>query len=395
MNIFLSYASEDRAVAEAINLALRAEGHDVFFDREDLPAGDEFNIRIRRAIERADLFVFLASARAFDAHSYTINELAIAERTFKRPARRLLPVLLGPMSLDQLPPFLKSVTLLNSNGDIPAAVADAVHRISQTRRRAGLTRLASTLVLVAVIALASYFWTHRKLPQQRTARDGATAMLVPAGTFVMGDDEETPRREIYVDAFYLDRYEVTVSQYAKFLAATGEAHPPDDWQSIDLSRNTDLPIVGVDWNDAEAYCKWAGKRLPTDAEWEKAARGTDQRTFPWGSSAPMPDQANFQNNAPSAYEGGLAAVGTHTPGRSPFGIEDMAGNAAEWVADWYTDTFQRGDVRNPKGPTGGSAKVIRGGGRFDPAERITTTKRFYAAAETRSEDIGFRCASDS
>ena len=395
MKIFLSYASEDRAVADAIRLALSAQGHDVFFDREDLPPGDEFNIRIRRAIEQTDLFVFLVSAQALDAGSYTLNELDIAEKSWSRPAGRLLPVMLRPISLDQLPVFLKSVTLLEAPGNLPAAVADAVYRIARSRRRALLIKVACGLAVAALAGIAGYvYWSTREAPQERAGKDGALAVIIPAGAFTMGDDEESPRREIYVSTFYLDRYEVTTSRYAKFLAATGSMRPPDEWQELDLGRGGDLPVVGVDWHDAQAYCKWAGKRLPTEAEWEKAARGADERKYPWGNASPMLDQANFQNASPSTYDGGLAPVGTHAPGRSPFGIHDLAGNAAEWVADWYAEGFAHSDVRDPKGPDSGTGRVIRGGGRFDPAERITATKRFFASPENRAEDVGFRCASD-
>jgi hypothetical protein len=194
MKIFLSYASEDRAVAEAINLALCAQGYDVFFDREDLPPGEEFNTRIRRAIEQTDLFVFLVSAQALDAGSYTLNELDIAEKSWSRPAGHLLPVMLRPISLDLLPVFLKSVTLLEAPGNLPAAVADAVYRIAKARRRALLSKAARGLAALAVAGIAGYFyWSHREAPQERAGKDGAPAMLIPAGTFTMGDDEESPR----------------------------------------------------------------------------------------------------------------------------------------------------------------------------------------------------------
>ena len=382
-------------MAEAIRLALTAQGHDVFFDRDDLPPGDEFNIRIRRAIEQTDLFVFLVSAQALDAGSYTLNELEIAEKSWNRPAGRLLPVMLRPIGLDQLPAFLKSVTLLEAPGNLPAAVADAVYRIARSRRRALLGKVARGLAVLAVAGIAAYVYlSNRGAPQERAGKDGAPAVLVPAGPFTMGDDEESPRREIYVSTFYLDRYEVTTSRYAKFLAATGSSHSPEHWEELDLSRGGDLPVIGVDWRDAQAYCKWVGRRLPTEAEWEKGARGADERRYPWGNASPMLDQANFQNASPSAYDGGLARVGTHAPGRSPFGVDDMAGNAAEWVADWYAEGFPRSDVRDPKGPDSGTGRVIRGGGRFDPPGRITATKRFFASPDNRAEDIGFRCASD-
>ncbi len=395
MKIFLSYASQDRPLAESINRALLEQGHDVFFDREDLPPGEEFHIRIRRAIEEAGLFVFLVSEDAIDPGSYTLNELDVAEKNLKQASGRLLPVLLRPTAVDRLPPFLKSVTVLDSPGNIPAAVADAVHRIARRRRRATQWKVAGGIAVAALITAVVWFVRLPGAPASEiTGTDGAPAVLVPAGNFTMGDDEESPRREVYLDAFYIDRYEVTTGRYGRFLAATGSSHPPDGWEALDLSRGDELPVIGVDWNDATAYCKWAGRRLPTDAEWEKAARGTDARRYPWGDASPTLDHANYQNASPEAYDGGLAKVGAHAAGLSPFGVHDLAGNASEWVSDWYSDSFPVGDVRNPKGPETGTGRVIRGGGRFDPGERLVATKRFHGMPDLRSEDIGFRCARD-
>ena len=207
----------------------------------------------------------------------------------------------------------------------------------------------------------------------------------------MGNDDDSPRRDVYVDAFHLDRYEVSTARYRRYLDAT-HSQPPDGWEDVDAARDADLPVVGVAWNDADAYCQWAGKRLPSEAEWEKAARGTDARTFPWGDSPPTADQANFANAATNAYRGGLARIGTHPAGRSALGIDDLAGNAAEWVADWYAEGFSPSDRHNPKGPASGTGKVIRGGGWHDPAPRISATRRFFADPATRSDDVGFRCA---
>ena len=393
MKVFLSYASEDRALAEQIHFTLRGQGHDVFFDREDLPPGEEFNDRIRHGIEGSDLFVFLVSPQAFDAGSYTINELEIAQQTWPRPDGRLLPVLLRPMALDRLPTYLKSVTLLQTEGNIPAAVGVAVHRLELARRRALLLKAAAGSALACLVAAGAYlYWSSRAPALEVTAKDGAPAVLIPAGTFTMGDDEESPRREIYVDAFYLDKYEVTTARYALFMKSTGSLAPPDGWDELDLARGGELPVIGVDWRDADAYCRWTGKRLPTEAEWEKAARGTDGRAYPWGDQTPTPDRANFGNSAPNAYDGGLARVGTHEAGRSPYGVQDLAGNALEWVADWYAESFAPSDVRNPKGPESGPGRVIRGSGRYDPAERLIATKRYHASPDQRRDDLGFRCA---
>ncbi len=395
MKIFLSYASQDREIAQSINLALREQGHDVFFDREDLMPGEEFHSHIRQTIERADLFIFLISENAIDPGSYTLNELDIAEKAMKQASGKLLPVMLQPVAFDRLPAFAKSVTLLQTPGNIPAAVADAVHRIAQKQRRNLFTRIGAGVAAIALMAAGAWFARSSGEPALTIkGKDDAPLMLVPAGNFTMGDDVESPQREIYLDAFYIDRYEITTGRYAKFLEATGSAHPPDGWESLKLATGAELPVIGVDWNDAAAYCKWAGRRLPTDAEWEKAARGTDGRTYPWGNDLPTLDHANHQNASAEAYDGGLRNVGTHPAGRSPYGVDDLAGNASEWAADWYADSFPRSERRNPKGPETGVARVVRGSGRFDPADRLIVTKRYHANPDTRMEDIGFRCARD-
>ena len=396
MQVFLSYASEDRAAAEAIQLALAAQGHDVFFDRKALPPGEEYDARIRSAVESADLVVFLLSPDAVDAGSYTLTELELVRQAWKHPAGRLLPVLLRPVPFDQVPPVVKSVTLLQPVGNVAADVADAVWRIERKRVRGRLAVAALSLAgAAAIAAVGLLLWSSRGPSIAVTGADDAVALLVPAGSFTMGDDDASPRRQIYLDAYYIDQYEVTVLRYARFLAASGGVHPPEEWEQADPNRAGDLPVIGVDWNDAAAYCAWAGRRLPTEAEWEKAARGTDGRRYPWGDAAPTFDHANLANSAPEAYAGGLTAAGIHPGGKSPYGVHDLAGNAAEWVADWYSDSFPGAEVRNPKGPQSGSDRVIRGGGRFDPAYRVTTSIRFHASPDTRLPDLGFRCALDA
>ena len=396
MNVFLSYASQDRALAAALNRTLLHQGHDVFFDREDLPPGEEFHNRIRAAIAQSDVLVFLISSHSIDPASYTLTELEIAQQLIERPHGRLLPVLIEPIPFARLPEYLKSVTVLETAGDITAAAAAAVHGIARrrTRRRALWAGAAAAGVLVA----AGAAWLLRasgELPAERTGRDGAPAVLIPAGSFVMGDDEQSPRREIFLDAFYIDRHELTTARYARFLAATGSAHPPEGWERLEQGAGAELPVVGVDWEDAAAYCAWAGRRLPTEAEWEKAARGTDGRSYPWGGESPSVNRANYANSAPEAYDGGLHKVGAHPSGRSPYGVDDMAGNVSEWTADWHAEGFRRGDVRNPKGPGAGAAKVIRGGGRYDRAERVLSALRYHGSPQLRADDIGFRCAADA
>lgn len=392
MRIFLSYASQDREVARAIERVLTEQGHDVFFDRDDLPPGEEYHTRIRRAIEAAHLFLFLVSPDAVDPGSYTLTEIEVAEASWRRASGRILPVVLHPTPLASLPPFVRSVTLLQAPGNLPATVAAAVDRFEAGHRRRRSLALGASAAALALVTTIGWGLTHRPATAEATGRDGAPAVLVPAGPFTMGDDEEIPARSVYLSPYYIDRFEVTAERFAAFMAATGRQGAPEGWEGLTLPADGELPVVGVSWHDADAYCRWAGRRLPTEAQWEKAARSDDARRFPWGDLSPTLDQANFQNASPLPYEGGLEPVGGRPAGDSPYGVADLAGNAAEWVADWYSDSGPAEESQNPVGPATGERKVIRGGGRFDPAERISSVKRYWASPDTRGEDIGFRCA---
>jgi len=392
MRIFLSYAWQDREQAKAVYLALRDQGHRVFFDRADLPAGDEYHNRIRAAVDHTHLFVFLISPDALDAGSYTLTELTIAEKS----NRRLLPVMLREIEIARLPASLQAVTIHRPDGNLAASVAAEAYRIAVELRRRRLKQSAAAAAFGAIVAAGGFYFLGAQNKQERIAQDGAPAVLIPAGSFVMGDDEDSPRREIFVSAFYIDKYEVTLARYGAFLEATGKVKSPEAWETADLENGAALPVAGVDWHDADSYCRWAGKRLPTEAEWERAARGGDERKYPWGSDPASPEHARFGQPYPNpVYKDGVVRVGTYSKGVSPFGIYDLSGNVWEWVNDWHADSFRRDDVRNPKGPGDGTHKVIRGGGWYDPADRITATKRMYADPAQRGDEVGFRCASNA
>lgn len=393
MKLFLSYASQDRSLVEPVRLALASQGHEIFFDREDLPPGDEYDNRIRRAIEDCDLFIAFMSPDTFDRGSYTLTEIEIAERVWKLPQGRVLPVVLRPVEVAQVPAFLKGVTFLEPTGNVAASVAEFVHRRVLERRRARFKWAAIAAGVVLTAALAYYFMSRNPT---NASRDGTPMVLVPAGEFEMGDGIYGPLRHVYVSAFYMDAYEITTAQYAQFLAVNDAVGPPDYWDTVERPRDDKLPVIGVSWDDADAYCRWAGKRLPTEAEWEKAARGTDSRTYPWGDDEPTPEHVNFLNEAEDAYPDGLHAVGGHPLGKSAYGTFDQAGNAAEWTFDWFAESFdRRNDSRNPRGPATGESKVLRGGGWREPAERMLVARRMAARPDLRTDDLGFRCARDA
>ncbi len=238
-----------------------------------------------------------------------------------------------------------------------------------------------------------------RLSKEFVGKDGAPMVLIPAGEFVMGSpdgeglDNEQPEHKVWVDAFYLDKYEVTNARYEKFMEETG--HPmPKFWEQLDMTVHGELPVIGVSWQDAKAYCEWAEKRLPTEAEWEYAARGTDRRRYPWGNAAPSEHLANYGKKwSHKFYNDRLEPVTSHEAGKSPFGIYNMAGNVFEWVADWYEiKYYHRSPERNPPGPAEGDLKVMRGGSWNFASEYIRTTSRMKLKPIEREADLGIRCA---
>ena len=265
------------------------------------------------------------------------------------------------------------------------------------RRRALLVAAALAIVGVGTwLAL----WTLRPAAEDM--------IVIPAGEFLMGSDrvdtegkgnefafakplylDEHPQQLIMLPAYGIDRYEVTQTAYAAFVDATGArapAHWPDARPPVGKEQ---LPVTGITWQEAQKYCAWRGRRLPTEAEWEKAARGADGREFPWGN-----EYDGHKANTGDAARGGLVDVGSFPAGRSPYGVEDLAGNAWEWTSDWYLP-HPGSTYRSER--FGRQFKVLKGGswggvGHYALPEFYRSAYRFPMSPRATFADFGFRCA---
>jgi len=297
---------------------------------------------------------------------------------------------------------------------------------------------AATVVLPTLEPSVTSSPSPTQISRRISPVDGMELVLVPAGNFLMGvtraDEDllysncpkcdttsfhDAPQRSIYLDAYWIDKTEVTVAQFAKFVNDTGTITTAKkqgwswtfnpsinnltqvsgrDWlhpqgNLISIGEYGQHPVVNVSWNDANAYCAWTGRRLPSEAEWEKAARGTDGRLFPWGNNLPTTQLANVNgltNTLP---------VGSYPNGASPYGALDMTGNVWEWTSSYYQDDYYTAmPENNPSGPESGTNRIVRGGswGSFVNIELVylSSAFRFSDSPGYSSDLLGFRCAGD-
>ena len=265
--------------------------------------------------------------------------------------------------------------------------------------------------------------------QQKESSSSTEMVLIPAGEFLMGNTDaqikygvrickkynkhcsswfpnEGPQHKVYLDAYYIDKYEVTIGQYLECVEAKTcpKSYPEllyDTCYTKKYINDKNNPVNCVTWFLADEYCKWSGKRLPTEAEWEKAARGTDGRTYPWGEEEADCEHAVISDKkmpGSICVHSGTWPVGSKPKDRSPYGVMDMAGNVEEWVADWYDDNYYKNSpYKNPKGPETGEEKVIRGGSFMQTAVngRIAGRGHYNPFEGYNFIWMGFRCAKDA
>ena len=223
-------------------------------------------------------------------------------------------------------------------------------------------------------------------------------VTIPAGEFLMGSDakrdcdayeDEQPQHLVYVRRYQIARVPVTNAQYKAFVDATGH-RAPNHWQRGRIPADKeDHPVVYVSWYDAQTFCSWAGARLPTEAEWEKAARGSDGRKYPWGDSAPDCGKAQYHGCG-----GETVVAGSKPAGASPSGVLDMAGNVWEWCQDWYGENYYASSPsRDPQGPDSGNRRVVRGGSWYFNEWYVRAANRHWNVPIFRYDLVGFRCVS--
>ncbi|CAG0968171.1 gamma-glutamyl hercynylcysteine S-oxide synthase [Anaerolineae bacterium] len=384
---FITHSWKDIEFARRLCDDLHANGLAGFFDAYSIKPGDMVPSEIARGLEACDVYVPVLSYAAL-ASPWCDEEINAAITLGKMPGRngrpRIIPILIENCQ-DKMSVFLHNrLYIVFTN-----RYDDAFHEL--VTKGFGVS-VASPAPKVTVPPALIIQTLPRTIINPKTGKE---MILIPAGEFVMGSNDESnvekPPHKVYLDAFYIARYPVTNAEYKKFVDAT-RYQPPEHWTNGKIpSGKENHPVVFVKWNDAKAYAQWTGARLPTEAEWEKAASWDDEKrvkhVYPWG------DQ--FDANKCNTRESGImdtTPVGKYLPqGDSAYGVGDMAGSVWEWCADWYDeDYYKNSPGRNPRGPASGWRRVLRGGSWSYARGRARGASRFSHSPVHWTSNVGFR-----
>jgi formylglycine-generating enzyme required for sulfatase activity len=403
-HVFICYAREDQDFVLKLAANLKERGVPVWLDKWDIPASADWDVTIDNALHDCAQFLIVLSPAAV-ASGEVRGEL----RTALDENKPVVPVLYQTCRIPRQLRLIQRVDFTSRGPDDGAALGQVLRALAvrvtpptvkkKPTAWGGLPIWVWGIALVAALVIGGTIFLAIPTP--------VPMVSVAAGEFTMGSDEgdpgEKPVHTVYLDGFYIDETEVTNAQYRKCVEA-GACDAPLNTTYYDNADYAQHPVVYVSWNDANAYCRSVGKRLPTEAEWEKAARGTDRLIYPWGNTFDG-TKLNFADKntnldwSDSNWDDGYAdtaPVGSYPDGASPYGALDMAGNVWEWVADWYDlGYYDQSPERNPPGPDSGEHRVLRGGSWSNQAYRVRSAARGTGDPFYRSDNVGFRCASGS
>jgi formylglycine-generating enzyme required for sulfatase activity len=446
--VFISYASEDvssttsdRQVADQICTALESQGIGCWIAHRDILPGDDWMDAIIDAVDQTKIIVLVFSANT-EKSQWVKDEIKLALEEKRRiipfriqdvyPKRalrllkvrcqwmhaftpplekhieRLVNIVSGRLGMEQVIPIEKEKIKEKPGVAQVQPAAKKVKPVNENKEEAP----DMPGDVKKVISKAHKVEKNKNGFWEAHYQDGIVMVYIPPGDFMMGqtDEEkkwlidqigekkynsyyknEIPLHKVYLDGYWLGKYQVTFAQYDKYCNDTKIEKPNDrNW------GRENRPVIYVSWDDAGAYCQWLSKetglqfKLPTEAQWEKAARGNDQRKYPWGSGEPGKDLANFSGNV-----GKTTPAGSYQAGASSYGLLDMAGNVWEWCADWYESGYYKNSpLKNPGGPDSGSDRVIRGGGWGSYARVLRCAHRGSDGPSYRDDFLGFRLRQD-
>ena len=352
--IFLSYASEDVEQVMEVYQRLRKDGFNPWMDKKDLIPGQDWKMVLPQAIKASAMILIFFSKISISKKGYVQREFKLALDALEDiPEGKIFVI---PVRLDDC--------------SIPTRF-DPIHYCDLFKPDGYEKLLGAIRVGIADV--------------RQSLITNTDMVLIPSGTFLMGMEaflsSEKPLHYVKLSSYYIDKYAVSVSDYAKFVNSESYKKP-GAWDR--QLQNPDRPVVKVDWYEANAYARWANKRLPTEAEWEYAARGgLEQAKYPWGNESPR-KRANYSSSGP-------VNVNAFEP--NGYGLYNMAGNVDEWCSDWH-DSYPDSEVVNPQGPSSGTGRVVRGGSWFNRAIALRCGSRSALGPEWRTDMTGFRCVRD-